>query len=65
MAVHVNPGQQLSGGALVSIQAVDGGEVAGKGTIYDEWAFADSGHTQLKLDGTEFCLDATIGDPAS
>lgn len=63
MAVRVGPDQQLTGGALVSVLATDGG--AGDATIYDQWAFVDDSQTQLKLVGTEFCLDAVSGDPAS
>jgi hypothetical protein len=65
MAVHLKAGEHLSGGALVSIQAVDGGELAGIGTAYNQWAFVDDRHTQLKLVGTDFCLDATTSDPDS
>ena len=65
MVVQVKPGQQLSGGALVSVQTLNDGQHVRQGDIYDRWEYLDSGRSQLKLAGTEYCLDASTGAPES
>lgn len=65
MVVQVKPGQQLSGGALVSIQTLNDGQHVRQGNIYDRWEYLDDGRSQLKLAGTEYCLDASTGVPES
>jgi hypothetical protein len=63
MMVVVDTHAGVYGGAPVSIRSVD---YATDGRIvYDQWEFIDSDHSQLRLKGTEFCLDATSAHPSS
>ncbi|KAI5449374.1 hypothetical protein NCC49_004778 [Naganishia albida] len=60
MMVVLDAGEAIYGGAPVSIRSLD--LVEDDRVIYDRWELAG---TQLKLTGTEYCLDATGPHPSS
>lgn len=60
MMVVLDAGEAIYGGAPVSIRSLD--LVEDDRVIYDKWELAG---TQLKLTGTEYCLDATGPHPSS
>lgn len=65
MVVRVQSDQNLSG-ALVSIQVSAGKYIPQQeGITFDQWEYVDDSHTKLKLAGTQYCLDASSGNPDS
>lgn len=61
--VVVDDSEEAYGGAPVSVRSVD--YVAGGRVVYDQWEFTDPDNSQLRLTGTELCLDATAAHPSS
>lgn len=63
MVVAVGAGETIYSGAPVTIQAVD--DKKDGRVVYDQWEFVEPERIQLRLAGSELCVDAMNAHPSS